>query len=402
MYITGKLLYLDLNFLGAVILLWIRLMLKRDINGQARDITFKRVIMLVISILFLNVLWVCLEGRPGRVWLFCNHIINVLYPMIASVTSLEWCFFVLYIVSPKLFRTNTVFWLLSPALLILLLALSSPWTGALYVISAENVYDHGFLYPLLQAISYFYFLWPPLLFSRKMLKEGQRMQVISRQTLFMVMFTFLGVCFVIFVLNSYDTIWPMFSIILLFVFTDIQFQKISRDGLTGLNNRRSFDSYISMLFSEGRVNESVFLFMMDINFFKTINDTYGHLAGDEALKVLGDILKKTGSIDDQRSYIARYGGDEFVGIYYCADETEAQKILDGINRNVQKFNDGGTLEFPLSISIGFARYSKAHTPTAEQLIKSADLILYENKREMHRLADIAQNSQIKQGRKLFK
>lgn len=142
-----------------------------------------------------------------------------------------------------------------------------------------------------------------------------------------------------------------------------------RDGLTGLYNHRHFQEILE---EELRNNRELVLIMFDIDYFKKINDTYGHQAGDEVLKFIGNLISQTG-------IGARYGGEEFAIIlpgYNLKRGIEiAVRLKDHINKSEVKFNQ---LRIKFSISIGLAHYPN-DAKTRIELIEKADRALYSAK-----------------------
>ena len=122
--------------------------------------------------------------------------------------------------------------------------------------------------------------------------------------------------------------------------------------------------------------------MIDIDYFKKINDTYGHLEGDSALKITAEILRKVCS--EERSVLARYGGDEFACIYYCSGDREAdalkKNILDAFIERNKNSNDA----FPINVSIGYAKFGEDGVYNDIELINKADEALYKVKQVSHR------------------
>jgi diguanylate cyclase (GGDEF)-like protein len=147
-----------------------------------------------------------------------------------------------------------------------------------------------------------------------------------------------------------------------------------RDGLTGLYNRREFDRLLRQAIArEDRQQGRFALLLLDLDHFKKLNDTYGHPAGDEALRFVASVLKQTLRQGDQA---ARYGGEEFVAILAGADEAGAERL----GERVRKALDGEKVtvddaRIHLSASLGVAVW-----PTdggeAEALLASADRALY--------------------------
>lgn len=146
-----------------------------------------------------------------------------------------------------------------------------------------------------------------------------------------------------------------------------------RDFLTGLYNSRAFDGLMQKTITNAIEEKSYFsVLMLDIDHFKHVNDTYGHLAGDKVLASLANILNKQFNIDDP---IARKGGEEFVVIINRYTCTEANDIAEQLRKAVEKYNfvlpDGQVIH--ITISIGIACYPHI---SADELIDIADKALY--------------------------
>lgn len=155
------------------------------------------------------------------------------------------------------------------------------------------------------------------------------------------------------------------------------------DPLTGLSNRRAFESHfkdISQLAQRNGAEVSVV--MCDIDHFKNINDTFGHSAGDEILRELGDIMKN--SIKRSSDFIARYGGEEFVLILYDTDMNDAKQVCMRIQKDIKSL-DGFESQWGkigvVTMSFGIASMVPSAESNYENLITSADFALYKAKNE---------------------
>jgi diguanylate cyclase (GGDEF)-like protein len=148
------------------------------------------------------------------------------------------------------------------------------------------------------------------------------------------------------------------------------------DPLTGLANRRAFDERLDEEIRRSNRYEHPFtLFMMDLDGFKRINDTYGHPEGDKTLSLLGEALMKEVRDTD---FIARFGGDEFVLILPETEKGVAKKIAGKLIKMVSKYPFPWKAEknpLPLTLTIGIASYP-AEAKKAEDLIAAADNDLY--------------------------
>jgi len=146
------------------------------------------------------------------------------------------------------------------------------------------------------------------------------------------------------------------------------------DYLTGISNRYNFSEILRAEMARGkRFNHALSLVYMDVDNFKTINDQFGHKAGDDLLKLVAKILRENfRSVDT----IARLGGDEFV---ILMPETESAEVEDKI-RMVQKslLEKMNLKKWPATFSIGIAVFTN-FTLSPDEMIKTADLLMYKAK-----------------------
>jgi diguanylate cyclase (GGDEF)-like protein len=153
------------------------------------------------------------------------------------------------------------------------------------------------------------------------------------------------------------------------------------DSLTGIFNRRYFEErFIEELHRSERHNLSFSLAMMDIDDFKSFNDTEGHLAGDEVLKSVANITKECLRISD---VLARFGGEEFVVIMPQTERNEASAVAERIRQSIKEQSIRGWNGFPgkrITASIGVATFPSDGTDRKE-LIRNADKALYRAKME---------------------
>ena len=147
------------------------------------------------------------------------------------------------------------------------------------------------------------------------------------------------------------------------------------DGLTGLDNRRHLNERIEEMFQHAqRLNEPFSCVMCDLDKFKSVNDTYGHQAGDEVLKQLSAILKEEAREIDR---VGRYGGEEFMlllpGTVLDAAVTFAERVRKRIEGHTFTF-DGGTLQ--RTASFGVSGWPHPQIEHCDGLVRAADDALY--------------------------
>jgi diguanylate cyclase (GGDEF)-like protein len=156
---------------------------------------------------------------------------------------------------------------------------------------------------------------------------------------------------------------------------DRERERASRDGLTGLYNRREFDRLLQAAVAREERQQGRFaLLLLDIDHFKRLNDTYGHPAGDGALRNTARLLEKHLRKGDQA---ARYGGEEFAAILPGADEKGARHLADRIRKAVgeaeQEMAPGQTVRVTVSLGLAVWPDDGQHPET---LLAAADRALY--------------------------
>jgi diguanylate cyclase (GGDEF)-like protein len=157
------------------------------------------------------------------------------------------------------------------------------------------------------------------------------------------------------------------------------FEKLSHiDELTNVYNRRYFIQHSKVFFRESALNDKdCSVIIIDLDHFKKINDTDGHLFGDEVLKIVGGLLQQNSRISD---IIARYGGEEFIIFLPETNETEANVLAERIRKAIENYEivKGSSSRF-VTASFGIAARLQSRAENLEQLIDNADQALYVSK-----------------------
>lgn len=149
---------------------------------------------------------------------------------------------------------------------------------------------------------------------------------------------------------------------------------IFTDPLTEINNRNMINRYLKDI---KNYNDTYYLLMIDIDNFKSINDTYGHVEGDKALKYMANILKKIAN--EHNYFLARYGGDEFIMIA-MADEDTIKNVIEEIHEKFASTKED--LGYSYSTSVGYTKMNQ--TDDIDKNIARADKYLYKKKKQLHR------------------
>jgi diguanylate cyclase (GGDEF)-like protein len=151
------------------------------------------------------------------------------------------------------------------------------------------------------------------------------------------------------------------------------------DPLTSLPNRRAIENWAArQLSGAARYGFSFWVALADLDHFKTVNDTYGHDAGDTVLKAFSHILKTKSRSSD---ICGRIGGEEFLFVLTHATKEDAKRVIECVRAELEatKFNFNGN-SLTVTASFGLAGFSGTRAPDFNRLVAQADLALYSAKR----------------------
>ncbi|MCR5203154.1 MAG: GGDEF domain-containing protein [Lachnospiraceae bacterium] len=150
-----------------------------------------------------------------------------------------------------------------------------------------------------------------------------------------------------------------------------------RDALTGLFNRRElYNFYENMKESDSKSNAKIntfYIAMMDIDFFKSVNDTYGHVMGDKVLIKLAKLLQDNCN-DEDNEIVVRYGGEEFVMVFGADSDKAAFERIDNLRETVEKIKCSEHHDLSITISCGLS--NKNENDDFEEALDRADELLY--------------------------
>ncbi|MEA2789663.1 MAG: two-component system, cell cycle response regulator [Acetobacteraceae bacterium] len=161
------------------------------------------------------------------------------------------------------------------------------------------------------------------------------------------------------------------------------------DPLTGLYNQRYLRRHLSGLMESGQGRHLAVL-MIDVDHFKSVNDSFGHASGDRALRLIADSLRANTRVFDS---VARYGGEEFVVVMPGTGPEEAAVAAERLRSAVEEieFNTVSAMRVPLSVSVGVA-CTPSSTTSPELLLQAADIALYDAKRNGRNRVEMARTA----------
>lgn len=306
----------------------------------------------------------------GIPWL--NQIGNFLLYSFNVVIPLLWLAYVLYQVYgdmnliKKLIIPFIGYYLLHTSIIVVNL-----FYGFYYSIDANNVYSRGPLY----IVSILWNVIPLLVALVFTFISRNKIDIKKRNSyLFFPLAPAIGTILSFFT-YGYSIVLPSMMISYLLVFIGIQSDTMRIDYLTGVFNRRHLEDNLRKKIKEK--NSSFGSIMIDIDDYKVINDTHGHLVGDRALIDFAHVLQKSVGVND---IVARYGGDEFMVIVEAESDKELYDVAEKMKTNIIKFNDKEIYPFRLTASMGLAMYNVKDKMTMEQFQNHLDDLMYQDKK----------------------
>lgn len=275
-----------------------------------------------------------------------------------------------------------------PMFVFLIMLALTPRFGLVFSISEDNVYSRGRFILVQQAISLGYLIAGSVL--ALIARSKEYMPDKRRYCMTIASFVFLpaiGGVLQIVAFGS-DLVWPCTTAGFIYMYINLQHMQILLDSLTGLNNRSSLHQFMQN--TQKNRSEPWYFILIDINGFKRINNRFGHLAGDEVLRDVADMLRNF--FDHSEAYLSRYGGDEFAIILFdCDNDDMANDIIDALKEEIVQLGKRCRMPVNLSVSAGFSR-CEGTTPAEQVLIDTAKGAMRQDKLRSIIISDPAEDS----------
>lgn len=355
----------------------------RNIARKGEYTWFSVLIIVHMIYLALNSIWTMNEYEMFTI---DRGVMTVL--CMGSLFCISGCSFVFFMFTTERFdidfmrRRGLRIVCLLPEMITALLILISPWSDLLFRINEENSLEQGRLYPLMLVSSSLYLIAVAVIAARNTFKaKTQRQRFSSTAFLASVLIILLFVAIDDLLMKASILPAAVFAVIVV-IFIDMQNANIYSDALTGLNNRRRAMEYLADELRTVSADDPMYLYMGDLDNFKSINDLYSHLTGDEALLICSRALKSVTA--EHGGFAARYGGDEFI---FCLRPkkagTDPELIIAELSERLTALSKEAQTPYNLSMSVG---YMICSDPAAQlnDCIMLADQMLYERKDELHR------------------
>ncbi len=364
-----SILYVEINCfaLSVLLLIFFNTYKRGEPHTIQQRIFFALIITAALILVLDSGMWI-VDGMPGAAAKAANILITSVYYILNPMIPMIWYFYVDY----HIFRSGRRLARLLPPMLLpfavnFVLTVMSVFGNVLFYIDGNNVYNRGRYFLIVGLVCLYYFAHTMVLIlsMRRKINENEYMPLL---------FFALPPTIAALIQNfnyGLSLIWIAVTFSILVIFINIQNDRLYRDYLTNLYNRRQLDNYLAAKSQSG--GKLLGGMMIDIDCFKAINDVYGHKNGDEALKQVAELLRRTFGKND---FIARYGGDEFVLFTEIHDKSELADMAGKLTENLAQLNARRLSPYEISLSIGWDAYP---SEKANCLMDRIDTLMYENK-----------------------
>lgn len=368
-----------INFYSIIILIIIYFQsIKLSGKEYLQHKLFMIIIKLTIIMLIVDV-FSRFDGKPNTIYPLINDVGNFLIFLLNPILPSIW----LTYVHNQIFHIERIikkigFILLAINIFNIGMLILTQFYGWYYYIDSENIYHRGHLFWVSFSITL------ALVLATLLLIILNRDMINKKHYLSLLFFCFPPSISIILQIRFYGISFMLNSIVLslLIVFLNIQNQDLYTDYLTGISNRKSLQACLKEKVFNCSEYKTFSGIMIDLNGFKSINDTFGHDMGDNALQITANLLS---SCIRTKDFIARYGGDEFCIVLDTDNTKDLESIVSRIQSSFEDFNKYSGQPYNLGYSIGYAVYDYTYPMNVEEFQKHIDNLMYENKKSIKSL-----------------
>lgn len=371
--------YLQINFIAGVALVIMRMNAGRTLSYSWRNRALRFIMVLLFLVLVCNTASWLLNGQQfayAAVWL---QIFNLAYFAILEFIAFLWYLYVYDVLNNGIGqRGRNVLLPAMPLLVFWAVLITNPWSKLIFYIDEQNQYCRGRLFLLHTIVTAGYVgVATCLAFFAGLKEQSEERRRECRWMAYFAMLPLIGGILQVLVYGL-DLVLSFTTASVMIVYINVQQKQVTRDALTGLNNRRRLDQYVEELDGQNWGKKACHLILFDVNRFKKINDTYGHITGDAVLRLVADQMKRV--FGNSTSFLARYGGDEFVIILKGQTDAQVAAEIQTLREGIAKLGWADGKPWEITISVGSARYGEVPMQYARELLTLADTRMYEEKK----------------------
>ena len=355
-----------------LLIILLRHSLKHTKNESLHNKLYIMMLQITTLMLFMDIFG-RFDGLSGTIFPVLNHFGNLMLFLLSPILPSLWLLYVHCQVShEESIARRRLYPLIAINAVNAVFLVLSQFFNWFYYIDSDNIYHRGPLFMFSASITVVLVLiaFVFIVINRKNIERKYYISLVF----FAVppfMCIFLQILF-------YGISLMLNGVVLSFLilYLNIQNHSMYTDYLTGVNNRKNLDTYLKNKVNASTEDKTFSAIMIDLDNFKSINDTFGHDMGDNALETSAKLLKSCLKSDD---FIARFGGDEFCVVLDVSDRIDLEAIVNKINECIEKYNEANTQSYKLGFSMGYAVYDCHSNMKAEEFQKQIDMLMYANK-----------------------
>lgn len=349
----------------------------RDIARKGEYTWFCALICTHIGYLTLNTVWTLMEYDVLHLPRAAT--MGICTASLWTVTNCATSFFLFVVerLQMKRLQSGAGVWLRQlPAILTTVLIATTPWTGLVFRLSEEGYFVHGPLYMLVLGLASLYLLAIAVVATVNLFRRQTRFLRKANATLLASVVIIILFIIIDGTMTKASILPAAVFAVITGIFITMQEANINSDALTGMNNRRKAEDYLTDKLKNVSDKKPLYLYMCDLNNFKKINDTYGHAVGDEALVLTSQALKRT--IGQYGGFAARFGGDEFLLSWQPdkGSDPDPEQLIKDINSFLKQLSE--EKPYKLVMTMGYACCTNEKEPLINY-IRKADSMLYQRK-----------------------
>lgn len=371
-------LYTELDVVCLLLLVYVAVRSHSHVEKRESWIFFQAAVYFIMLFVTSDLVWNWMENDILMKPLFLSYLVNWCYFLFCMAGIASWFLYAERELETKLVKKKYfVFIVASPIFLTLFLLVMNNYTHCLFYFDENGCYKRG-------AFNVSGFLIPCLYLGfcvvHSLLRAFRKENYVKRRHyLNLAVFALPSAIAALLQVFIESTPLPCIglSASILLVYMNSQDLLVSIDPLTKLSNRHFMIRYLNNKIEHFEHKTHLYLLLLDLNKFKHINDTYGHIEGDHALVRFASVLKDT--VSEFNCFASRYGGDEFIIIYETESPEDLRRLCRFIHKKLDESNLASQKEYTLSTSIGYAEY-KGNIHYVPELIALADQALYEAKK----------------------
>lgn len=364
------------------------LRLNGNVGSQQEVRELRNVILAYFGMIIFDVVSVVVEnfmsGAPVSLDLF-------LYSVTVAMVSFG-CYFWFRFIIARFYPTRRSSWkeqilFASPLAIVVILDIVSIFVPLFLVFdSATNGIQVSNLFWIQGGVNYLYLLAPTVISIYRIFKSHSH----SDRREYLIYALYMVAPLTAGLLEDIFPTTPILALNIFLVihvlFLMIQDKQIYNDALTNLNNRRNLNHFLEERLSRASAEKPVTVFMIDINGFKAINDRFGHVEGDNALRLFAGVFRDLAP--KYNAFIARYGGDEF-SMVLDSPSFKPEEVLAALNSSLQEAQkkNASSFNYELTLSVGYYTCTTSGM-SSDVVFAKADEGLYVQKKEWHRKNDV--------------